>query len=244
MGGRWRQWRQVSTSALFTAAVHGLLFIFLTIGFSWVQTIEPGGAAPIEARAVSDKEVRAARQQRIERAERARQAQAARERKLAEQRAEKKRKAEQKRKAEAAAKAKAEAEQKAKAEAARQLREDEQRRKDELRRQIEAEQRAQTQREAADALSALVDRIRFAVRKNWRKPQTSQAGLSVTIRVKVAQSGRVLSAVVAHSSGDSLFDRSAEIAVHKSSPLPFPPNPEYYEYINEFDFKFSPDALR
>jgi len=46
---------------------------------------------------------------------------------------------------------------------------------------------------------------------------------------------------VAESSGDRLFDESAVIAVQRASPLPFPAEPKYYEFIKEFNFKFAPD---
>ena len=152
--------------------------------------------------------------------------------------AEKKRKAEEhKKKLEAEKKRKAEAEKKRKEEEAKRLR------AEQLRKQLEKEQRVKTKNDADDALSALVDRIATAVENNWRRPRTSQSGLTVTIRVKVARDGRVASARVTRSSGDPFFDQSAELAVHKASPLPFPDNPEYYEFINEFDFKFNPDAF-
>ena len=151
---------------------------------------------------------------------------------------EKKRKAEEdKKKLEAEKKRKAEAEKKRKEEEAKRLR------AEQLRKQLEKEQRVKTKNDADDALSALVDRIATAVENNWRRPRTSQSGLTVTIRVKVARDGRVASARVTRSSGDPFFDQSAELAVHKASPLPFPDNPEYYEFINEFDFKFNPDAF-
>ena len=152
--------------------------------------------------------------------------------------AEKKRKAEEdKKKLEAEKKRKADAEKKRKEEEAKRLR------AEQLRKQLEKEQRVKTKNDADDALSALVDRIATAVENNWRRPRASQSGLTVTIRVKVARDGQVLSARVTHSSGDPFFDQSAELAVRKASPLPFPDNPEYYEFINEFDFKFNPDAF-
>ena len=152
--------------------------------------------------------------------------------------AEKKRKAEEdKKKLAAEKKRKAEAEKKRKEEEAKRQR------AEQLRKQLEKEQRVKTQNDAGDALSALVDRIAAAVENNWRRPRTSQSGLTVTIRVKVARDGRVASARVTRSSGDPFFDQSAELAVHKASPLPFPDNPEYYEFINEFNFKFNPDAF-
>ena len=160
---------------------------------------------------------------------------------------EKKRKAEEnKKKLEAEKKRKAEEDKKkleAEAEKKRQEEEAKRLRAEQLRKQLEKEQRVKTQNDAGDALSALVDRIAAAVENNWRRPRASQSGLTVTIRVKVARDGRVASARVTRSSGDPFFDQSAELAVHKASPLPFPDNPEYYEFINEFDFKFNPDAF-
>ena len=157
--------------------------------------------------------------------------------------AEKKRKADKaKKKQDAEKKRKAEElKKKQDAEKKRKEKEAKQQRAEELRQQIEKEQRVQTQNDAADALSALVDRIAVAVENNWRRPPASQSGLTVTIRVKVARDGRVISARVTRSSNDPFFDQSAERAVHKASPLPFPTDPKYYEFINEFDFKFSPD---
>ena len=152
------------------------------------------------------------------------------------QEVEKKRKAEQlKKKQEAAKKRKAEEKKKKQeAEAKRQ-------RAEQLRKRLEQEQRAKNKKDAGNALSALVDRIASVVENNWRRPQTSQAGLTATIGVKVARDGRVLSAWVIRSSGDPGFDASAQIAVRKASPLPFPSEPHYYEFINEFNFVFDPD---
>ena len=164
--------------------------------------------------------------------------------------AEKKRKAEEKRKKEEQKKKKAEEEKKKKIEAEKKRKAEEKRKKEAdakrkaeeaLKQQLAEEQRAQTQSNAASALGALVDRIASAVESNWRRPLNSASGLVVVIRVKVARSGEVLSASVVKSSGDQFFDQSAEVAIRKASPLPFPTEPQYYEFINEFDFKFNPD---
>ena len=91
-------------------------------------------------------------------------------------------------------------------------------------------------------MSALVDRIAGAVENNWRRPAVlSRSGLVATIRVKVSPDGSVQSARIVNSSGDARFDQSAQIAVKKASPLPFPTDPRYYEFINEFDMVFNPD---
>ena len=153
------------------------------------------------------------------------------------QEVEKKRKAEQlKKKQEAEKKRKAEEKKKKQeAEAKRQ-------RAEQLRKRLEQEQRAKNENDADTAMNALVDRIASVVENNWRRPQTSQSGLTAIIGVKVARDGRVLSAWVIRTSGDLDFDASAQIAVRKASPLPFPSEPHYYEFINEFNFKFAPDG--
>ncbi|MDD9855429.1 MAG: hypothetical protein OXU88_04515, partial [Gammaproteobacteria bacterium] len=88
-----------SKALLFTVVVHGALLALLLYSFTWVDTVERGGAAVIQAVAVSERDLRA----QIEK-DRAAEAQ----RKQAEQQAaaalqEKKRLAEQKRELEQAA---------------------------------------------------------------------------------------------------------------------------------------------
>ncbi len=104
----------------------------------------------------------------------------------------------------------------------------------------EARQRDQTQ--AYSAIGALVGRIGAKVRENWNKPLGSMTGLETVISVKVQRTGEVVSVKVVKSSGDHFFDQSAENAVYKASPLPFPDEPRYYEFIKEFNFKFVPDG--
>ena len=156
---------------------------------------------------------------------------------------EKQKKLEEEKKRKEAEKKKKLDEEKKRKEAAEKKKQAEEKRKREkaLKEQLEREQRAKTQNDAATAMSALIDRIAIAVENNWRRPLNSPQGLVAIIRVKVARNGEVLSANVVKSSGDRFFDQSAEIAIKKASPLPFPANPEYYEFINEFNFKFNPD---
>jgi colicin import membrane protein len=80
------------------------------------------------------------------------------------------------------------------------------------------------------------------VRENWNKPPGSTTGLETVISVKVQRTGEVVSVKVVKSSGNEYFDQSAENAVYKASPLPFPDEPRYYEFIKEFNFKFVPDG--
>ena len=115
-----------------------------------------------------------------------------------------------------------------------------QRNEEQLQRQLEEEQRVKTKNDAEGTLKAFQARIRAAVESNWRRPRVSESGLTAIIRVKVARDGQVISASIVKSSGDRFFDESAENAVYKASPLPFPANPKFYEFINDFQFKFDP----
>ena len=99
-------------------------------------------------------------------------------------------------------------------------------------------QRERIQKEAATALQALFNRMAMAVEDKWRV--TGGRGLKALIRVKVGRNGDVQSANVIKSSGDRSFDESAEWAIKRASPLPFPTDPRYYEYISEFNFLFNP----
>ena len=98
----------------------------------------------------------------------------------------------------------------------------------------------ETEKEAYEVLVALVGKIEEKVLKNWVSSEGA-SGLKVLLNVKVDPGGEVTSVSVIRSSGDPEFDRTAEDAIRKSSPLPFPDNPKYYEFIKEFNFLFSPE---
>jgi len=165
--------------------------------------------------------------------------------------AEKKRKAEakkaeteKKRKAEAK---KAEEESKRKAEAIKA--DAEKKRKEQervLQEQLAREEQERAQAQAASASAREIDRykalIAQKVERNWTRPPEFHKGLVCTIRVRTVSSGEVVSAAVVRSSGNPLFDRSAEVAVRKATPLPVPEDPELFRDFREFDFEFRPEA--
>ena len=135
--------------------------------------------------------------------------------------AEKKRKqeAEKKRKQEAEKKRKKEAEKKRKAEAARE----------------------QEKQDAYSALGSLVGAIKGKIEGNWSN-RLACSGQEVTISVKVNVSGEVTAVKVVGDSGDDACRRSAENAVYKASPLPFPDNPRFFKWLDqEFQIIFKPD---
>ena len=130
-----------------------------------------------------------------------------------------KKEAEKKRKKEGEKKRKAKAEKKRKAEEARE----------------------QEKQDAYSALGSLVGAIKGKIEGNWSN-RLACSGQEVTISVKVNISGEVTTVQVVGDSGDDACRRSAENAVYKASPLPFPDNPRFFKWLDqEFQIIFKPD---
>ncbi len=107
-----------------------------------------------------------------------------------------------------------------------------------LRQQQLAQQRQRINRQAAEATA----KVKQKVERYWLKPASYQSGLSCTIQVRVIPGGEVVEAKVIQSSGDRAFDRSAEVAVRKASPLPIPDDPALFSRFREFKFIFKPEG--
>lgn len=101
-------------------------------------------------------------------------------------------------------------------------------------------QRERDEQEAVSAFGAVAWAIQEEVRTNWNPPAGDFEGFSVLFTIRVDREGNVTSVTMARSSGNARFDESAENAIYKASPLPIPGEPRFYEYLKEFDFKFSP----
>ncbi|MCY4244606.1 MAG: cell envelope integrity protein TolA [Gammaproteobacteria bacterium] len=248
---------------LYAVAVHAALAVVLGltlhIGGAPVAKPSPSPAGTVVQAAVVDEEAmnRALaqiaaeeEQRRLAAAERERirleaeqraiaEARAAAEAEAAAAEARKKAAEEERRKAaaeaEAAAKAKAAAE--AKAAARAQAAAEEERKKRE----------AEEQEIRAEALAAVGERMAFIKRKvgeNWIRPRDAKSGLRAEFVVKIAAGGRVEVVTLRKSSGDGIFDRNAQAAIFKASPLPIPDDPRYQRHYREgFVFIFDPERL-
>ncbi len=155
--------------------------------------------------------------------------------------AEKKRLAEEAQRQAAAAKKKAEAAQRAA----------QQRRLEEARRKEQSLQDALAQEEAALAAAAqaredksMIARYTVAIRNQVASafvyPDLT-ADLKCTLLVRTIPGGEVIVARVVKSSGNPLFDRQAETAVRKASPLPVPSEARLFETFREFRLLFDPE---
>ena len=201
------------------------------------RAVTPAPAKPVQAKAI-DLAAIEREKRRIE--EKKKKAEAEKKRK-----AQEKRKAEEKKKKEAERKKKLEAEKKKKAEAEKKRKaEAEKKRKEAEKAKKVAEAKAQAERDESEAVSAfgaVAWAIKEQVEKNWSEPGDF-SGLSVAFLVKVDRQGNVLSVKMTRSSGNARLDESAENAIFKASPLPFPGEARFYEYLKEFNFVFKPES--
>jgi colicin import membrane protein len=185
--------------------------------------------------------------------------------KQAEQRAaaeKKKAEEEKQRKAAEEAKKKAEEEKRKAEEAKKKAAEEKKRKEAEAKKAAEEKRRAEEARRLADELAAeeaelaaaaqaRADQSELArytaaimrqVSSNFVAPNIS-AGLKCTLLVRMIPGGQVVDAKVVKSSGNPTFDRQAELAVRKASPLPVPDEPRLFQQLKEIQFEFDPGAM-
>lgn len=157
--------------------------------------------------------------------------------------------AEKKRKEkEAAEKKKREAERK-KQEAEKKKREEEKKRKQEeaerkareqaLQEELEAEQKAVQEAKDLSEIQKYQIRIARAIENKFNRLGLEE-GLSCVILIRMIAGGKVVEASIVQSSGNDLFDKRAEDAVYKSSPLPVPDETRLFEKMRNIRFTFEP----
>ena len=79
------------------------------------------------------------------------------------------------------------------------------------------------------------------MKRYWIKPVNAQRGLQCTLNVSLLPGGDVRQVSVVKSSGNAVFDRSAETAVYKAAPLPQPSDPKAATVLRNFTFIFRPE---
>lgn len=234
---------------VYAVLVHAVVIGVAVIGFRWSVESPPGEV--VQAVAVPETPARKP-EKPDKRAQEAEQAQRKAEEKERQRQAElKKKEEEQAQQRQIAERRKKEAEAKQRQKRAQ----EEQRRQEEARRQKAAEQTLQEQlaaeekarQAAATAARAAteVDRykalIRSQVTRNWNRPLGAAKGLKCEVHVRLTPGGEVVSAQVTRGSGNAVFDRSVENAVHKAAPLPLPADPALFDNFREIRFVFDPD---
>ncbi len=101
------------------------------------------------------------------------------------------------------------------------------------------EQKAAIEEENRLATISFSVAITKKVNSKWIRPLTAIKGMSCFLNVKLSPSGNLDSVSIPISSGDDVFDRSAENAVRKAAPFSMPKNRDLN--LREFEFEFAPE---
>ena len=116
----------------------------------------------------------------------------------------------------------------------------------ELQAAIEAEEAAFAAEEQAVAdqseIASWMNKIGAKLRSVFSYPPNLPPGLSCIIYVRMVPGGEVVQVRIARSSGNAVFDRQAELAVRKASPLPVPQEMRVFEQMREINFTFKPSG--
>ena len=196
------------------------------------QAVAEKKKAEQEAKKLEEQKRAAAEKKKLEEKKQAEAKKNAEEQKKAAEEKKKRAEAEKKRKAEEAKRA---AEEKRRAEEAKAL-------ADELAAE-EAELAAAAQaRQDQSELARYTAAIMRQVSSNFVAPNIT-SGLKCTLLVRMIPGGQVVDAKVVKSSGNATFDRQAELAVRKASPLPVPDEPRLFQQMKEIQFEFDPGAM-
>lgn len=119
---------------------------------------------------------------------------------------------------------------------------EEKRRQEELaeeQKQMEAAQKSRDQQ----LLRQIVLNIKRRIVSNFNKSGLP-AGLECVLSVQLVPGGEVVSVTVSKSSGNEIFDRRAQVAVQRASPLPIPEDVATFERLRlrKFAFRFKPEG--
>lgn len=124
--------------------------------------------------------------------------------------------------------------------------EEEMRMLEDLKRQEQAEmkkkQEAAQQQRIQGEVNKHISLIKRKVTSNWIQPGAFQAGSQCTVKVKLIPAGEIVHMKVSNCRGGPVFQRSVELAVRKSSPLPVPRDPAVFNAMRDIEFEFKPEV--
>jgi colicin import membrane protein len=104
----------------------------------------------------------------------------------------------------------------------------------------DAQAKAQQQARAQSELARYQALIKQRIENSWVIPGGWTKNMECLVHVRLIPTGEVIEATVVRSSGNAAFDRSAENAVYKASPLPLPDDKALFEHFRDFNFDFTP----
>ena len=87
--------------------------------------------------------------------------------------------------------------------------------------------------------------ITASIEKQWSRPLNARSGMVAELHIKLVPTGEVVNVSVVSSSNFPTFDRSAEQATRRASPLPVPENSTLFErHFRGLTIIFNPSDLK
>jgi len=80
-----------------------------------------------------------------------------------------------------------------------------------------------------------------AIGRQWILPEHADSRLASKFHIRLAPNGTVLEVSLINSSGDSLLDRSAQLAIYKASPLPVPVDIATFNIFRDISLTVRPE---
>lgn len=111
-------------------------------------------------------------------------------------------------------------------------------RQKELAQQLADEEQTQANEIAQREIDKYQVLIRQRIERNWLKPSGGLESLVTVVGVRLIPGGEVIDVSVVKTSGNLVYDRNAERAVRKASPLPLPQDPAIAAKFFNFKFEF------
>jgi len=114
------------------------------------------------------------------------------------------------------------------------------RKKQEAERLAAEQKQRQAEQDRQDMTVSYVARIANAIEREFNTAGLTE-GLSCIFEIRMIPGGEVAEVKVVKTSGNSVFDSRAEIAVKRASPLPVPDNPRIFGKMREIRLTFAPN---
>lgn len=116
---------------------------------------------------------------------------------------------------------------------------------DSFARALDAESEQLAQREADEVAGSYIGAIIAQIERHWSRPPSARQGMQVELRISLVPSGELVDISIVRSSGNSAFDRSAELAVRQAAPFQVPSNAAVFEQrFRRLRLVFTPEDLR
>jgi colicin import membrane protein len=117
----------------------------------------------------------------------------------------------------------------------------EKQRQEELAAEEQARQAEQQEQSDLGVINEYVAKIQAKVQSVFINPNPGER-LKCKLFVRMSPAGDVIDARVEASSGVPAFDRQAEVALRKASPLPVPSDARIFDKMREIHFEFEPEG--